>query len=315
MEIPAVTANSLDTVRADPGLLASLSRDASKVFQVLLDEAMGTTESAGAKNAPYVVRSGDTLWAICQRQLALKGYRPLAAEVQAAVNQVCEANDLQDPDRIHPGQQLDLTAVSARASIATKNSSIVGRIGSGHTALAGGPATQVDLAAFLESVLDAPRRVAETKQGVVATDETPWSGVVDSSARITSAFGLRPDPFTGRLTHHAGIDLAADPGTQVKALMPGVVAFSGWDPAYGRMVIVRHNDGVETVYAHNARNLVRKGQRVDESDVVGTVGTTGRSTGPHVHFEVRKHGNAVDPIPYLDEKPVQVAKLAKGYLR
>jgi murein DD-endopeptidase MepM/ murein hydrolase activator NlpD len=138
---------------------------------------------------------------------------------------------------------------------------------------------------------------------------SPWNLVVEGPARLTSGFGMRHDPFNGQMQHHNGVDLAAQPGAPIYALKKGLVVFSGWQPGYGKVVILRHSDGLETVYGHNERNLARKGQTVAPDSAIALVGSSGRSTGPHLHFEVRKNGRAVDPIPYLKRSALKVAEV------
>lgn len=113
--------------------------------------------------------------------------------------------------------------------------------------------------------------------------------------RLSSDFGYRKDPFTKENSHHKGIDIAASEGSSIKAAAAGEVTFSGWKPGYGNIVIVEHSKGYETRYAHNSDNLVRKGEIVKPGQVVAKVGQTGRATGSHLHFEVRKDGQALDP--------------------
>jgi murein DD-endopeptidase MepM/ murein hydrolase activator NlpD len=113
---------------------------------------------------------------------------------------------------------------------------------------------------------------------------------------VTSRFGQRRDPFHRRRRMHRGLDFAARKGTPVNAAGPGVVVKAGRSGGYGRLVIVNHGNGVETRYAHLHRINVKPGQLVDPTTVVGLVGSTGRSTGPHLHFEVRKRGRAVNPL-------------------
>ncbi len=114
--------------------------------------------------------------------------------------------------------------------------------------------------------------------------------------RFTSGFGLRRDPFTGRLAFHTGIDIARPWGTPVKAAKSGVVVFAGWKGGYGRCIIIRHSLGYTTRYGHLSRIYVRVGQRVKTGQVIGAVGSTGRSTGPHLHFEVRRYGRPLNPL-------------------
>ena len=102
---------------------------------------------------------------------------------------------------------------------------------------------------------------------------------------ITSQTGFRTDPFDGKLKHHNGLDIAAPSGTPVKPVAPGTVIYSGWKSGYGNTVILEHGDGMKTVYAHHSSNSVTVGETVDTSTVIALTGSTGRSTGPHLHFE------------------------------
>jgi murein DD-endopeptidase MepM/ murein hydrolase activator NlpD len=118
-------------------------------------------------------------------------------------------------------------------------------------------------------------------------------------ARVSSVFGPRTHPVTGTQRLHAGIDLAAPTGTPIGAAAGGTVSFAGVRGGYGNLVIVDHGDGTETRYAHQHTIGVRAGQTVAAGDVLGTVGSTGQSTGPHLHFELRRDGTPVDPAPLL----------------
>jgi murein DD-endopeptidase MepM/ murein hydrolase activator NlpD len=150
-----------------------------------------------------------------------------------------------------------------------------------------------DLSELTDRLLD-PAAVGE-RGGAC---EAPWACTLPGG-RLTSGYGLRKDPVLGLAETHEGIDLAAKHGTPIHAYAEGVVSFSGWQAGYGRLVVVRHADGTESAYAHNSRNLVRAGDRVSKGMPVAEVGSSGRSTGPHLHFEIRKGGRAVDPMPYL----------------
>lgn len=116
---------------------------------------------------------------------------------------------------------------------------------------------------------------------------------------FTSRFGYRADPFTNRAELHAGIDMAAPPGTPIYAPADGVVSYVGYESGYGKLVSIDHGYGVVTRYGHNSRVFVEQGQRVRRWDVIAAVGNTGRSTGAHLHYEVRIHGVAVDPMNYI----------------
>jgi len=116
--------------------------------------------------------------------------------------------------------------------------------------------------------------------------------------RISSAFGWRSISVAGN-RFHGGIDIAAASGTPVRAARGGVITRAGWVGAYGFLVVVEHGGGWETRYAHLSRIDVALGERIAQGAVVGLVGSTGASTGPHLHFEVRHDGVALDPLPFL----------------
>ena len=113
--------------------------------------------------------------------------------------------------------------------------------------------------------------------------------------RISSGYGWRHDPFTGELKFHHGLDIAASEGTDIHPIRKGTVLFSGEQKGYGNVVIIDHGNGFVSKYAHNLTNLVQQGQEVDISSVIAQVGNTGRSTGPHMHFEVLYRGEQIDP--------------------
>ena len=113
------------------------------------------------------------------------------------------------------------------------------------------------------------------------------------SGRITSVYGWR------RGRHHDGIDIAARLGKPIVSAANGTVVFSGWRSGYGRMVVIQHNRWLKTIYAHTSSNFVRKGEKVTQGQVIALVGNTGRSTGPHLHFEVRNALGAQNPMNYL----------------
>ena len=136
----------------------------------------------------------------------------------------------------------------------------------------------------------------------VKSDATP-SGRPILSGWLSSRYGTRIDPFSGKKAWHEGVDFAGKAGSDIVAVASGVVSWSGERYGYGKMVEVAHGDGVITRYAHNQENLVKVGDMVRRGDVVALMGNSGRSTGPHVHFEVHKNGRPVDPASYLRRTP------------
>lgn len=128
------------------------------------------------------------------------------------------------------------------------------------------------------------------RSGQVVPDGLPVS------ARLTSGFGARAHPIRGGIRAHSGVDLAASYGSPIVATADGVVGTAGWSGGYGLLVAISHGDDVQTRYGHLSRITVAAGQQVRRGDVIGFVGSTGESTGPHVHYEVRVNGTAIDPL-------------------
>lgn len=123
----------------------------------------------------------------------------------------------------------------------------------------------------------------------------PGPAPASSPGIVSSSFGPRTDPIDGSREFHKGVDIAAPEGTPVKAAAPGKVVSSGWVNGYGNTVEVDHGGGLVTRYAHNSRNLVSVGDEIQAGQPIALVGSTGRSTGAHVHFEIRRLGKPVNP--------------------
>jgi murein DD-endopeptidase MepM/ murein hydrolase activator NlpD len=116
---------------------------------------------------------------------------------------------------------------------------------------------------------------------------------------VTSPYGKRENPFSGASSFHSGVDISASPGTPIRATADGVVSHSGWTQHSGYLVVLEHGCGFSTIYAHNKKNTVKMGQTVKRGEVIAYVGSTGKSTGPHVHYEVWEKGKNVNPKKYL----------------
>ncbi|MBI5101919.1 MAG: M23 family metallopeptidase [Nitrospirae bacterium] len=129
---------------------------------------------------------------------------------------------------------------------------------------------------------------------------TPMGWPVDG--HVTSPFGEREHPRSGESKFHSGIDIAADPGSPVRATADGIVSFSGWSGGGGNLAVIEHGFGFSTYYAHNKMVVVKVGQKVKRGEVIGHVGSTGNSTGPHVHYEVTKEGKTVNPLTYINRR-------------
>ncbi len=116
---------------------------------------------------------------------------------------------------------------------------------------------------------------------------------------ISSTFGRRTDPFSGKKKYHKGVDFVGKRGSEVLAVAAGVITQSERTGGYGNVVEIRHADGYSTRYAHNQENLVKEGDRVEKGEPIAMLGSTGRSSGPHVHFEVRRNGKIVNPARFV----------------
>jgi murein DD-endopeptidase MepM/ murein hydrolase activator NlpD len=143
-----------------------------------------------------------------------------------------------------------------------------------------------------------PEKLVEIIDKAVQVSEDPGSGEspdleLPVKGIVTSKVGVRHDPFDGTMRIHNGIDIAIPEGTPVTPVAPGKVLYSGYQHGYGNMVIVRHEDGMITIYAHHSRNVVKTGDIIGMHTIIAYSGSTGRSTGPHLHFEAWQGGKNV----------------------
>lgn len=236
----------------------------------------------------HVIQSGETLWDI-------------ARMYDIDVDTIVAANDWVDANRLRIGDKLTVLTVRGALHTVQRGESLwdISRT----------YGVSIDEIAATNSINDPSRLQIQTRlvipgaqaqaaalrrDAVVSTDgrlirnfEWPLRG------RISSRYGLR----WGR-THH-GLDIAVPIGTPIRAAAGGIVSFSGAQGGYGNIVIIDHGNGVETRYAHNSRNTVSRGQRVQRGALIAYSGNTGNSTGPHLHFEIRLRGQSVNPETYL----------------
>ena len=141
-----------------------------------------------------------------------------------------------------------------------------------------------------------------TKSSVSIPSLMPVDGV-----HLSSDYGMRTHPVLGGRRQHKGVDLAGPVGTPIHAAADGVVSRADWFSSYGLFVSLEHGGSLQTRYGHMSRLNVAAGQQIHKGDVIGYIGTTGRSTGPHLHYEVRIAGAAVNPVPYLQAGAYQLA--------
>lgn len=158
------------------------------------------------------------------------------------------------------------------------------------------------LDALSRSIDDRARQLAALETLILSRElarQVVPGGRPVESGYISSFFGTRSDPFHGRTAFHAGLDFAGAPGTRVLAVADGVVSFAGRDGNFGKLVEITHGNGYVTRYAHNSTLLVEVGQTVRKGDPIALMGSTGRSTGTHLHFEVLRDGRPVNPLSFV----------------
>ncbi len=200
---------------------------------------------------------------------------------------------------------LDVIAVSAEKDIKTIKT-VARDLGlrlaaagkAGDVTAAGGPFIPI-ADGFDARYARAERALAELASLKTAAAEIPLARPI-SSAGVSSSYGPRLDPFLGRLAMHTGIDFRAPRGTKVRATAPGTVVTAGRNGGYGLMVEIRHSSGLSTRYGHLSRVLVSEGDVVERGDLIGLVGSTGRSTGPHLHYEVRTPERPLNPAKFVE---------------
>ena len=154
-----------------------------------------------------------------------------------------------------------------------------------------------DLLQGLESRLSSVRRSVEKREALAAATPSIWP----AHGWLTGMFGGRPDPFTGEPDIHQGIDIATDKGNPVYATADGKVQSAGAAGQYGNLIVIGHDFGLSTRYGHLSRFNVRVGQHVARGDVIGYVGSTGRSTGAHLHYEILANGRQINPLQLLTQ--------------
>jgi murein DD-endopeptidase MepM/ murein hydrolase activator NlpD len=145
-----------------------------------------------------------------------------------------------------------------------------------------------------------------TEQSTITKASIPSREPVDN-VTLTSSFGNRKDPFNGGRRMHQGIDIPGPLGTPVYATADGVVARAQWANGYGNLVEINHGNGLETRYGHLSKLIAQPNERVRRGQLIGLMGSTGRSTGSHLHYEVRIAGNAVNPTPYIEGTNYELA--------
>jgi murein DD-endopeptidase MepM/ murein hydrolase activator NlpD len=165
------------------------------------------------------------------------------------------------------------------------------------------PDVLTDLADLARSLEDRQLKLDLLEDMIMSrnlSEQTIPSGKPVKSGWVSSHFGTRKDPYTGKRAFHRGLDFVGKRGSEIVAVADGLVVFSGYRAGFGRMVEIRHGNGYVTRYAHNQKLLVKEGELARQGQTIATLGSSGRATGPHLHFEVLKDGKPVNPRKYVE---------------
>ncbi|OQY39466.1 MAG: hypothetical protein B6226_01855 [Candidatus Cloacimonetes bacterium 4572_65] len=230
------------------------------------------------KGITYTVKRGDNLYRIS------KNFNMSLAELK-------KLNSLTS-DHISPGDRLLISKATASKSKKSNTSKKKSSSSKNNITSTKSKTSQNSSTSKKKTTI-----YAEKKVGKISSFPREWEGefILPISGKISSPFGMR----NGRL--HKGVDISAPPGTNIKVAYSGTVSYTGFLSDYGNVVIVKHGKDIATVYAHNEINLVKKSDKVNTGDIIGRVGSTGRSSGPHLHFEIRVANKPVKPNDLIKE--------------
>lgn len=242
----------------------------------------------------YKIRKNDNIWNI-------------AKKFRVGHRLIIEANDITHPDMLLPGNTIKVPNKTGIFYV-VKSGDSVKKISAAHRVEAekiiaqnGTGRLRAGTKIFIpDAVAPKPAAVA-VRNG--AEERGANSGRISFmwplTGKLTSGFGVRRDPFSDKSQFHNGIDISADIGKKIRASAAGRVIFSGWQAGYGNVVILKHDLGYITVYAHNSKNLVQENGAVKKGDIIALTGMTGAVTGAHLHFELRKYVTPLNPLRLL----------------
>ena len=290
--------NNPDMLREGQLLLIPLSEEDVTLVQLEIErrkaeELEKRNRVVPLKITTYVVADGDSLWSI-------------ANTFNLSIDTLFGSNNLKNPDYLKPGLTLRVP----------NQDGIFYKIKKGDTLSGIAKKYKLDPERINETNPEHDYSSLEVGGEIFIPGASPAASVYSSSSsgtsksysrsfrwpvvgKINSPFGWRRHPITKRRSFHTGIDIKAGTGVPIRAAKAGRVAYSGWMGGYGRVVVINHGSGYSTLYAHCSRLMVRKGAKVSSGQVIAKVGSSGRVTGPHLHFEVRSNNKAINPLRVL----------------
>lgn len=252
---------------------------------ILVDSSIEEADARQSRPAETVVASNDVV-----------GYRAEFEKLRAEQTTFLDAAEDEAVNRSERARGvLRLTGVQVSRVLDDPENTTAPLIKISASAFGSGPEAN----AFRERTEEVAARLQEAKKFEAMIHTVPLGAPIEPPYRETSGFGSRSDPFTHQLKWHEGADLASHFGATIMATAPGVVTFAGNKAGYGRCVEVDHGLGFKTRYGHMNTIAVKAGAKVAIGSKLGTMGSTGRSTGPHLHYEVWFHGKSYDPIKFL----------------
>ncbi len=305
---------------AAPAVMAAVSREAVVMSMQSRINAMRSDVAAIRKEATAHAARLEQRQAFLDAVLTGKGTPALPSGAQKISSR---AADTVSPFNAVEAKQVAMASrvkAAVEARYATTEATLAqygipaARI-SNDTAAMGGPYEPIDTTAVkaapdpaFRALFQSWKRLDQLQQGIVAIPSQKPVDTVD----FTSGFGVRSDPFRGGAAMHAGVDIRGPYGTAIYATADGVVGRAGRASGYGNLVELDHGRGIQTRYGHLSSILVQPGQRVKRGDLIARMGSTGRSTGNHLHYEVRLDGSAVNPMPFLQSSNYLIAMQARG---
>ncbi len=295
--------------------IAAARASASRLPAAVSGAALQAKAESPHPEGAHAARHADALYAVVDRNIESLEAARMEVRSLSAVNAGLRERSLQDRQRAKQavleildtvnGMADDLERFFAAAGVSPASLSADAR---NTLTGAGGPGTSYLIETFEDEAGFRPgedlggklvESLGRLNQYRAAYLGTPFGYPVPSEHRITSGFGMRTHPVTGQRHMHEGVDFAARHGTPVLATGDGVVTFVGWRSGFGKQIVIRHLGGIFSSYAHLSEIAVRKGQRVSRDERIGDIGSTGMSTGPHLHYEIVVSEKPVDPMQFI----------------